>query len=589
MNFNEFGLSPAILKSLDEQEYKNPTPIQQKAIPAIMNGKDVMAAAQTGTGKTAGFTLPILDHLSKGQRANTPGCVRALVLTPTRELAMQVAESVATYGKYLSLSSTVVFGGVKINPQMNRLHKGVDILVATPGRLLDLYQQNAMNFSKLEVLVLDEADRMLDMGFIHDIKKIIHVLPKKRQNLLFSATFSNDIRALAKPLMNRPEEISVSAPNTTVHTVKQWVHTVDKKQKPALLSHIIWEGRWEQVLVFAKTKHGANRLAEYLIQDGMTAAAIHGNKSQGARTRALGDFKKGLIRVLVATDVAARGLDIELLPHVVNFDLPHVPHDYVHRIGRTGRAGASGEAISLVSADEFQQLADIERLINQKLTRKTVDGFEAKHVVPDRPVNDARRALRVNHQKKNDGQYQSKSRANYMKQENKQEWPKKNRPRRSEWSEKAARPARFERTTHSDYFSKSERPTRNEHPVKGEWKPRVERAVRAEFSERSEKSFRGKRSFNNNKTARGERNFNNERPARAERSFRDEKSTRNERIFRSESTDRDQKHFNTKKPVYNKQASNKTGFDRRERSSHNDRSTRSTRFNGRSSRSRPSR
>ena len=404
MNFDKLGLSVPILKALNEQDYKTPTPIQAKAIPAIIEGVDVMAAAQTGTGKTAGFTLPILDRLSHGEPAK-PGHIRTLVLTPTRELAAQVALSIATYGKHLSVTSSVVFGGVKINPQIGRLRKGVDILVATPGRLLDLYQQNAVKFNQLEVLVLDEADRMLDMGFIHDIKKIIASLPKKRQNLLFSATFSNDIRQLAKGLMNNPIEISVSPPNSTVELVKQWVHPVDKKQKTKLLSHLIWEGRWEQVLVFARTKHGANRLAEYLVNDGMTAVAIHGNKSQGARTRALADFKKGLVRVLVATDIAARGLDIELLPHVVNFDMPHVAEDYIHRIGRTGRAGASGEAISLVSADEFRQLADIERLIKQKLERIEVEGFEPKQVVPQRNENNVHYRPRQNQARKPDARY----------------------------------------------------------------------------------------------------------------------------------------------------------------------------------------
>ncbi|OGT32355.1 MAG: ATP-dependent RNA helicase RhlE [Gammaproteobacteria bacterium RIFCSPHIGHO2_02_FULL_39_13] len=381
MNFESLGLSASTLKALDEQGYKIPSPIQQKAIPAIMEGRDVMAAAQTGTGKTAGFTLPILEILSKRERAQ-PGQVRALILTPTRELAAQVAHSVATYGKHFSLRFAVVFGGVNINPQMTALRKGVDILVATPGRLLDLYQQRAMQFRDVSVLVLDEADRMLDMGFIHDIKKIMSLLPSKRQNLMFSATFSNEIRALAKGMMCHHIEISVTPPNSTVNSVEQWICPVDKKQKPALLSHLIWENRWEQVLVFARTKHGANRLAEFLMKNDIPTLAIHGNKSQGARTKALANFKKGAIRVLVATDIAARGLDIELLPHVVNFDLPNIPEDYVHRIGRTGRAGATGEAISLVSADEAKQLRDIERLIKKTLPRKIVDSFEPSHDVP---------------------------------------------------------------------------------------------------------------------------------------------------------------------------------------------------------------
>ncbi len=382
MSFSALGLSPSILKALDEAGYQKPTSIQSQAIPAIIQGKDVMAAAQTGTGKTAGFTLPILELFAKKERVGEHH-VRALVLAPTRELAAQVAESIETYGKHLDLRLAVVFGGVKINPQIAKLRRGVDILVATPGRLLDLHNQKAMRLDQLEILVLDEADRMLDMGFIHDIQKIMSFLPKKRQNLMFSATFSNEIRTLAKGLMRNTVEISATPANTTVNAIEQCVYTVDKKQKMALLSHLIWEGRWEQVLVFTRTKHGANRLAEQLIADGIDAAAIHGNKSQGARTKALASFKAGKVRALVATDIAARGLDIELLPHVVNFDLPQVTEDYVHRIGRTGRAGATGEAISLVSADEVNQLADIERLIKQKLPRKTVDQFEPQHVVPE--------------------------------------------------------------------------------------------------------------------------------------------------------------------------------------------------------------
>lgn len=404
MTFSALGLSDPILKALQEQEYETPSPIQAQAIPAILQGKDVMAAAQTGTGKTAAFTLPILSHLSKGERAR-PHEVRALILAPTRELAAQVGNSVATYGKHLTLRSAVVFGGVKINPQISALRRGVDILVATPGRLMDLYEQKAMNFSQLQVLVLDEADRMLDMGFIHDIRKIMAILPRKRQNLMFSATFSSGIRTLAKGLMQNPVEISVSPPNTTVKSVEQWVYPVDKKQKTALLSHLIWEGRWEQVLVFTKTKHGANRLSEYLERDGIKSVAIHGNKSQGARTKALANFKDGSIRALVATDIAARGLDIELLPNVVNFDLPHVPEDYVHRIGRTGRAGATGQAISLVSADEIHQLRDIERIINKTLTRKTAEGFEPSHDVPksDAPAAPRRPNNRSRHSKKPGG------------------------------------------------------------------------------------------------------------------------------------------------------------------------------------------
>ncbi len=382
MSFDSLGLAEPLLKAIAEKGYDTPSPIQAKAIPAIINGGDVMAAAQTGTGKTAGFTLPLLQCLMKGDIAKA-NKVRALVLTPTRELAAQVGDSVALYGKYLPLRSAVVFGGVKINPQMMKLRSGVDVLVATPGRLLDLYNQNAVKFDQLEVLVLDEADRMLDMGFIHDIRKIIKVLPRQRQNLLFSATFSDDIRQLAKGLVNKPVEISVSPRNTTAKTVKQWIHPVDKKQKSALLCYLIHKHKWEQVLVFSRTKHGANKLTRQLEADGITAVAIHGNKSQGARTRALAEFKAGEVRVLVATDIAARGLDIDQLPQVVNFDLPNVAEDYVHRIGRTGRAGASGQAISLVSADEFKELSGIERLIKQLLTRKLIEEFDPIHQLPE--------------------------------------------------------------------------------------------------------------------------------------------------------------------------------------------------------------
>ncbi len=381
MGFASLGLSAPLLEAVAEQGYKTPSPIQAQAIPAVIKGRDVMAAAQTGTGKTAGFTLPILERLSKGGRAQA-NQVRSLILTPTRELAVQIGESVATYGKHLPLRSAVVYGGVKINPQMMKLRRGVDVLVATPGRLLDLYNRNAVKFKQLEVLVLDEADRMLDMGFIHDIRKILSMLPKQRQNLMFSATFSDEIRHLAKGLVKQPVEISVNPRNTTAKTVKQWICPVDKKQKPALLTQLIRDNRWRQVLVFTRTKQGADRLTRHLKGKGIEAEAIHGNKSQGARTKALADFKEGSVRILVATDIAARGLDIDQLPQVVNFDLPHVAEDYIHRIGRTGRAGARGQAISLVSADEFKQLSDIERLIKQLLTRKLIDGFEPVHDLP---------------------------------------------------------------------------------------------------------------------------------------------------------------------------------------------------------------
>jgi ATP-dependent RNA helicase RhlE len=381
MSFDSLGLNQKILDAVSKQGYQTPSPIQAQAIPAILNGSDVMAAAQTGTGKTAGFTLPIIELLFKGQAAKS-NHARALIVTPTRELAIQVAESVSTYSQNTALKSAVVYGGVKINPQMMKLRKGVDILIATPGRLLDLYNQNAVKFEQLEILVLDEADRMLDMGFIRDIKKIISLLPAKRQNLLFSATFSDEIRALAKGLVNDPIEISVTPRNTTVSAIKQRVFPVDKKRKSELLSFLIGSNNWQQVLVFTRTKHGANRLTKHLIADGIKSMAIHGNKSQGARVKALTSFKENKIQVLVATDIAARGIDISELPHVVNFDLPNVPEDYVHRIGRTGRAGRDGEAVSLVSADEFKQLSAIEKLIQKVIDRKLVDGFEPNHDVP---------------------------------------------------------------------------------------------------------------------------------------------------------------------------------------------------------------
>jgi len=383
MNFADLGLAQELLDAIQDQGYSKPSPIQEKAIPVVLEGRDIMAAAQTGTGKTAGFTLPILHRLANTAKPKGAGNqARVLILTPTRELAAQIAASVETYGQYQKVKSAVVFGGVKINPQMQRLRGGVDVLIATPGRLLDLHQQNAIQFDKLEVLVLDEADRMLDMGFIHDIRRIVKLLPKKRQTLLFSATFSNEIRQLAKSFLFKPVEVSVSAPNTTVDTVKQKVIAVEKAQKTAVLTHLIKENDWFQVLVFSRTKHGANKLAKKLNDRNIEASAIHGNKSQGARTKALAEFKQGKCRVLVATDIAARGIDIDQLPHVVNFDLPQVAEDYVHRIGRTGRAGSSGEAVSLVSHDEFKMLQDIERLIKKVVPREELEGFEPLNNLP---------------------------------------------------------------------------------------------------------------------------------------------------------------------------------------------------------------
>ncbi|WBU48023.1 ATP-dependent RNA helicase RhlE [Kosakonia pseudosacchari] len=391
MSFDALGLNPEILRAVAEQGYLQPTPIQQQAIPAVLQGRDLMASAQTGTGKTAGFTLPLLQRLiqnephAKGRRP-----IRALILTPTRELAAQVGENVQAYSKYLNIRSLVVFGGVSINPQMMKLRGGVDILVATPGRLLDLEHQNALKLDSVEILVLDEADRMLDMGFIHDIRRVLAKLPPKRQNLLFSATFSDEIKQLAEKLLRNPLEIEVARRNTASEQVTQHVHFVDKKRKRELLSQMIGEGNWQQVLVFTRTKHGANHLAEQLNKDGITSAAIHGNKSQGARTRALADFKSGDIRVLVATDIAARGLDIEELPHVVNYELPNVPEDYVHRIGRTGRAAATGEALSLVCVDEHKLLRDIERLLKKEIPRIALEGYEPDPSIKAEPIQNGR-------------------------------------------------------------------------------------------------------------------------------------------------------------------------------------------------------
>ncbi len=376
MTFNDLGLSAELLRAVSDQGYSQPTPIQAKAIPAVLDGGDILAGAQTGTGKTAGFTLPLLQRLNSRQPARGKRPVRALVLTPTRELAAQVHDSVKAYGKHLPLRSSVIFGGVSIRPQINTLRNGIDILVATPGRLLDHVGQKTLDLSQVEILVLDEADRMLDMGFIHDIRKVLALLPKERQNLLFSATFSNEIKQLADSLLKTPTLIEVARRNTAAEQVSQVAHPVDKNRKRELLSFLIGSNNWQQVLVFTRTKHGANRLAMQLGKDGLSATAIHGNKSQGARTKALADFKRGAVRVLVATDIAARGLDIDQLPHVVNYELPNVPEDYVHRIGRTGRAGNQGEALSLVSADEQKLLRDIERLLKREVTKQLIAGYE---------------------------------------------------------------------------------------------------------------------------------------------------------------------------------------------------------------------
>jgi len=381
MTFESLGLVPELLRAVREQGYEIPTPVQAQAIPIVLQGRDLMAGAQTGTGKTAAFTLPLLQRLAP--QANTSASparhpIRALILTPTRELAMQVEESVRTYGKHLPLRSTTIFGGVNINPQIKALRNGVEILVATPGRLLDHVGQGTLRFDQLEILVLDEADRMLDMGFIRDIKKILALLPKNRQNILCSATFGGEIRTLAASLLNNPASVDVAARNAPTELVQHMVHPVDRDKKRALLSHLVHSKRMEQVLVFTRTKHGANKLSEQLEKDGIAASAIHGNKSQPQRIKALADFKGGNIQVLVATDIAARGLDIDQLPYVVNYELPHVPEDYVHRIGRTGRAGMEGEALSLVCVDEAKLLKEIERMLKRPLPSQVIPGF-----VPD--------------------------------------------------------------------------------------------------------------------------------------------------------------------------------------------------------------
>ena len=380
MLFENLGLNAELLKAVKAQGYVKPTPIQTKAIPSIFEGRDIMAGAQTGTGKTAAFALPLLQMLSENQSTKKHRKPRALVLAPTRELAAQVGESMQSYGRRLSLRSTMIYGGVSINPQIDRFKRGVDIVVATPGRLLDHAQRKTIDLKKIEFLVLDEADRMLDMGFIKDIRKIVSYLPKDRQNLLFSATYTNSIKKFADDLLNHPAHIEVARRNTAAEMVTQYVHPVARGRKRELLSSLIRGKEWNQVLVFTRTKHGANRLTKQLIKDGIKAAAIHGNKSQNVRTRTLADFKKGVVRTLVATDVAARGLDINSLPHVVNFDLPNIPEDYVHRIGRTGRAGQNGVALSLVSRDEQGFLLNIQKLLKQKITIREVEGFQMEKI-----------------------------------------------------------------------------------------------------------------------------------------------------------------------------------------------------------------
>ena len=412
MSFTELGLTDAIVRAVTEQGYSTPTPIQTQAIPAVLKGGDLLAGAQTGTGKTAGFTLPILQRLTAQAPRAATGVrpIRALILTPTRELAAQVEESVRVYGKYLPLTSAVIFGGVGINPQIALLKRGVDILVATPGRLLDHMQQGTVDLRHIEILVLDEADRMLDMGFIRDIRRILAVLPPKRQNLLFSATFSDEIKALADSLLNSPAMIEVARRNSTVEIIEQKVHPVDRNRKHLLLSHLIKTRQWPQVLVFTRTKHGANKLVEQLDKDGIGGLAIHGNKSQAARTRALTEFKDGTLQVLVATDIAARGIDIDQLPHVVNYDLPNVPEDYVHRIGRTGRAGATGEAVSLVCVDEHDMLKGIEKLIKRALPQETIAGFEPDPNARPQPIQlrSGNGGGRVGHGRTGAGQQQRK-------------------------------------------------------------------------------------------------------------------------------------------------------------------------------------
>ena len=411
MKFNDLGLMPSLLKAINDKGYTEPSPIQEKAIPLVLKRKDILASAQTGTGKTAGFTLPLLQILSK-QSSSNHRKIRALILTPTRELAAQIYDNVVEYSKYIELRSAVIFGGVNQKPQVSKIRNGIDILIATPGRLLDLENQRLLSLRNVEILVLDEADRMLDMGFQRDINKIMNLLPSKRQNLLFSATFSKEIKRLAKGILNDPAMVETSPQNTTVEAIVQYVYNVDKNKKSNLIIQLIKEGNWKQVLVFTRTKHGANNLCKKMIKADISAAAIHGNKSQGARTKALAGFKDGSVEILVATDIAARGLDIPLLPHVINFELPNIPEDYVHRIGRTGRAGAKGEAISLVCIDEKQYLKDIEKLVNLKIPSKIKKGFEPDpNAVPETLKQKSRNNFSRNKGRSN----RNKNRNNYRK------------------------------------------------------------------------------------------------------------------------------------------------------------------------------
>ena len=411
MSFQSLGLSKALLKAINNQGYTEPSPIQEKAIPLILKGKDILASAQTGTGKTAGFTLPMLQRLSQGQSQKRRK-VRALIITPTRELAAQVHANVKSYSEFLNIQSTVIFGGVNQRPQVATLKRGVDVLIATPGRLLDLQNQGFLSLSNIEILVLDEADRMLDMGFLRDIKRIISLLPSKTQNLLFSATFSKDIKKLATEFLYQPAIVEVSPENSTVDKINQKIYRVAKDKKTGLIIKLISGGNWKQVLVFTRTKHGANRLCKKMISAGISAAAIHGNKTQGARTKALAGFKSNSIRVLVATDIAARGLDIPLLPHVINFEIPNISEDYVHRIGRTGRAGASGEALSLVSADETSYLKAIEKLVGIKIPTEVIEGFEPDPNASTEPLK------RGQQQGKNNPKHKKKSSNNHSKRTN---------------------------------------------------------------------------------------------------------------------------------------------------------------------------